>query len=133
MKIHVIRLNKGEEAVNSILNYCTEAGIKSASFTAIGAASKAKLAIYDLNKKEYIRKEFSKTMEILNLSGNISLLDNNIVVHSHVVLSDEDFSAFGGHVEELTIAATCEIVLTEILVKLTRKADPIIGLNLLDL
>jgi len=133
MKIHVIRLEKDDEAVNRILNYCKKSGINSASFVGIGAASKAKLAIYDLNKKEYIRKEFSETMEILNLSGNVSVLGSNIVIHSHVVLSDKNFSAFGGHVEELTIAATCEIILTEIPIKLTRKADPIIGLNLLDL
>ncbi len=133
MKTSVIRLKKGDEAISKIIEFCEKKGINSAWFFGIGAASKAKLAIYDLDKKEYIRKEISGIYEILNFNGNISSLDKKIIVHSHVTLSGNNFSAVGGHADELIIAATCEIVLQQLDIELTRKHNGEIGLNLLDL
>ena len=133
MKSFVIRLKKGDEAISSLTNFCLQNDIKFGWFSGLGAAQSAKLAIYDLSKKEYIRKELSGILEILNYMGNISQMDGKTIIHSHATLSDETFSAFGGHVDELIIAATCEIVLHQLDIELVRKRDEEIGLNLLDL
>lgn len=133
MKSYILRLEKGDEAVSKIVEFCTKNKIGSAWFSGLGAASSAKLAIYDLKKKEYIRKEISGILEILNYLGNVGQMNGKTIVHSHVTLSDETFSAFGGHVDELVIAATCEIILHQLDINLNRKYDDNIGLNLLDL
>ncbi|MCX6810924.1 MAG: DNA-binding protein [Candidatus Berkelbacteria bacterium] len=133
MKSFVIRLKKGDEAISSLSAFCQQNQIKYGWFSGLGAAMSAKLAIYDLDKKEYIRKEISGILEILNYLGNVSQLDGKAIIHSHVTLSDETFSAFGGHVDELVIAATCEIVLHQLDIELNRKFDEGIGLNLLEL
>jgi len=133
MKSFVICLKKGDEAISELISFCHKNEIQSGWFSGLGAAQSAKLAIYDLDKKEYIRKEVSGILEILSYTGNISLLGDKTIVHSHVTLSDETFAAFGGHVDELTIAATCEIVLHSLDIELIRKFDEGIGLNLLEL
>lgn len=133
MKSFVIRLSKGDEATSKLVEFCKKHKIKNAWFSGLGAAQSAKLAIYDIEKKEYIRKEISGILEILNFLGNVSQMSGKTIIHSHVTLSDTSFSAFGGHVDELTVAATCEIVLHKFDTILTRKFDEGIGLNLLEL
>ena len=133
MKSFVLRLEKGDEAISKIVGFCAQNDIENAWFSGFGAASSARLAIYDLEKKEYIRKEFSGILEILNFLGNVGQMDGKTIVHSHVTLSNKDFSAFGGHVDELIIAATCEIILHQLDITLARKRDDEIGLNLLDI
>ncbi len=132
MKSFIIRLKKGDEAISSLVDFCQKNNIKFASFSGIGAAQSAKLAIYDLDKKEYIRKELSGILEILNYAGNVSQMDGKTIIHSHATLSDKTFAAFGGHVDELIIAATCEIILYQLDIELVRKHDDEIGLNLLN-
>lgn len=133
MKSYVLRLRKGDEVVKSIIDFCDSKKITSAWFSGLGATSSANLSIYDLAKKEYILREFSGKLEILNLCGNVGTLDGKLTVHCHATLSDETFSAFGGHVNSATVAATCEIILRQLDILLTRKFDEGIGLNLLEL
>ena len=133
MKSYVLRLRKGDEAIKKIGHFCDSKNITSAWFSGLGAASSANLSIYDLSKKDYILREFSGKLEVLNLLGNVGKLDGKTTVHCHATLSDETFSAFGGHLNSLIVAATCEIILHQLDIKLTRKFDKGIGLNLLEL
>jgi len=133
MKSHVLRLRKGEEVVKSLIDFCDSKNISSAWFSGLGAASSANLSIYDLAKKEYILREFSGKLEILNLLGNVGKLGGKTTAHCHATLSDETFAAFGGHANSLIVAATCEIILHQLDIKLKRKFDEGIGLNLLEL
>lgn len=133
MKSYVLRLKKDDEVVKKIIDFCNKGSITSAWFSGLGAASSANLSIYDLAKKEYILREFSGKLEILSLCGNVGTLDGKLTVHSHATFSDETFIAFGGHVNNIIVAATCEIILHQIDTKLTRKFDEGIGLNLLEL
>lgn len=133
MKKHIIRLKKGEELISKILEFCDRNQIDSAWFSGLGAASFAKLAFYDLVKKEYIRKEYTKPLEISALSGNAATLNGKKIIHCHAVLADENFQTFGGHLDELIVAATCEIIFSQLDIKLKRKFDENIGLNLLNI
>lgn len=133
MKSFVIRFKKGDNLIPSIIKFCQKNHIESAWFSGLGAASSTNLCIYNLEKKEYSRKKFSGKLEILNLLGNIGKLNDETVVHCHVTLSDENFSVIGGHLDKLIVAATCEIILYEWDIQLTRKYNQNIGLNLLDL
>lgn len=131
--ILIARINKGNKIVDSIIKFCQENEIASAWITGIGAVSDVKLAFYDLNKKTFIKKEFKQELEIASLIGNIGLLKKKHVAHLHVILSDKNMAAFGGHLDEATVAATCEIKLEIFDHPIIRKYDPEIGLNLIQI
>ncbi|MCX6812756.1 MAG: DNA-binding protein [Candidatus Berkelbacteria bacterium] len=133
MKSFVIRLKEGDELILKIKDFCAENKIDSAWFSGFGAASSVKLAFYNLAKKEYIRKTYTKPLEIAALSGNLGQMNGKTIIHCHGIFSEENFQTVGGHVDELVIAATCEIVLHQLNIKLERKFDKNIGLNLLDI
>lgn len=131
--ILIARINKGQKIVGSIIDFCQKNNIEGAWITGIGAVSNAKLALYNLSKKTYSKKKLAGPLEIASMSGNIGLLNNKHVAHIHVVLSDKKMTAFGGHLEEATVSATCEIKLELFDHPITRKYDPKIGLNLIQI
>ncbi|MFA4872307.1 MAG: PPC domain-containing DNA-binding protein [Patescibacteria group bacterium] len=131
--ILIAKINKGKKIVDSIIGFCQENNITGAWVTGIGAVSKAKLAFYDLSKKSFSKKEIKNPLEIASLSGNIGLLDRKLVAHIHTVLSDKEMTTFAGHLEEATVAATCEIKLEIFDQPIIRKFDPDIGLNLIQI
>ena len=129
----VIRLVKGEEIVEALVNFCSQNAVKSGYFWAIGAVDSAKIGFYDLNKKEFNFKKFNAPYEIASLIGNISQVDGGPFLHIHTILSDENFTCIGGHLEEAVVGATCEVYLIDLGMKIERKYDKEIGLKLLDL
>ncbi len=128
----VIRLAKGEEILKSLTDFCSQNSILSGYFWAIGAVDSAKIGFYDLNKKEFNFKNFNTPYEIASLIGNISQADGKPFLHIHTVLSDENFTCIGGHLEEAVVGATCEVYLVDLGINIERKFDQEIGLKLLD-
>lgn len=128
---YILRLKKGDEVISSLLSFCQKETIHSAWIWGIGAISEAKLASYMLSEKKYYKKDLKGCLEIASMSGNIGLLDKKIVGHIHVVLSDSDMNAFGGHLDQAIVAATCEIFIKKLEIGIERKYDSDIGLNLI--
>lgn len=131
--IFIARINKGEKIVHSILNFCKSNNIEGAWITGLGAISSANLALYDLENKKYIKKTITGPHEICALTGNIGIKDKEHLAHLHVVLSNEKMDAFGGHLEEATVAATCELKVEIFDHPIVRKHDEDIGLNLIEI
>lgn len=127
----VFTIKKDEEITSSIFNYCKKNNIKSAWISGIGAVSSAVLAFYDLEKKEYKKKELSGKFEIAGLSGNIGTLNGEPVLHLHIIFSDENMVTLGGHLEKATVSVTCEICIIKIDNQIERELDRNIGLNLI--
>ena len=128
----IIKIEKGEKSVDTLKSFLLEKGIKSAWFTAIGAASEVDLAFYDSVNKEYVSKVFEGDFEITSLIGNVSTMEDKVVIHSHITLSNTEYNTFGGHLNEVTISGTLEIMLHPLEVDLKRKKDEETQLNLLD-
>ena len=127
----IARINKGEKVMKSILNFCKNSNIDGAWISGLGAFSEARLALYDLENKKYIKKNIKGPLEICSLVGNIGIKDKEHVAHIHVVLSDNKMAAFGGHLEEATVAATCELKVEIFDHPIIRKYNKDIGLNLI--
>ena len=130
---YLLRLFKGERIIESLVKFCLEERITSGSITAIGGASSITLGYYDLATKEYSWKDFPEVYEIVSLNGNISLVDGVPFIHAHTVITDRSFNAFGGHLKEGIVAATCEVFVNPSDETFSRKMDDEIGLKLLDL
>ncbi len=124
-------LKRGDELISSIKKYCQKNKIDSAWFTGLGAASKAKLAIYDLENKEYIFKDVQGPFEITNITGNVGTKDGEIALHCHITLSDKNMNCIGGHVDNLEVSGTCEIIFRPLGQKIVREYDSDTGLNLI--
>jgi predicted DNA-binding protein with PD1-like motif len=70
--------------------------------------------------------------EVLSLTGNLALYDNEPLFHVHVALGLRDGSARGGHLFEATVCPTVESVLNTYPTPVRRKIDHDTGLPLLD-
>jgi predicted DNA-binding protein with PD1-like motif len=99
--------------------------------TGIGAISDAIIGYFDPHKKTYLRIHEKGQAEVLSLTGNLALRDNEPFFHVHVALGRRNGSARGGHLSE-EVRPTVELVLTAYPKSVRRKTDPETGLPLLD-
>jgi len=101
------------------------------SINAIGSAKKITLSFFNFEKHEFEDHYLSENLEIVSLNGNLAMLDEKLTIHIHGTFSKNDLSVIGGHVKELVISATCEVLLIPFEIKLLRAKDDMTGLNLL--
>ena len=126
---YVIRMDRGEEVMTCLADICEKEGIRLASVEAIGAVDRAVVGLYDVGEKVYHRKEFNEPMEIASLLGTVTEKDGKPYLHLHATLCDAHMQTHGGHVNELRISATCEMVLRLIPGAVGRRLDDVTGLN----
>jgi uncharacterized protein len=130
----LLRLERGEEVMTSLLEFIRKFDIKSGFMVGLGACEELKLGYFDAVKGEYKDKEFKGEYEVTNLTGNIAWLeDGNPIAHVHITLSDEHFRAVAGHLWSGKVSGTVEIHITAFKNKILRTKDSETGLNLLDL
>lgn len=129
----VLRLDIGDEICNSVKKCCEEYGIKLASVSGIGVTKSAVIGLYDLEKQEFIANEMNTLMEIATLTGNVTTMNAETYIHLHAVLCDEEGKAFGGHLKEGVIGATCEIFINAVEGEIGRVYQKETGLNILEI
>ena len=130
---YVIRLERGDEIIDSLKTLVEKEEIRGGFFYGLGAVKNVSLGYFDVEKKEYKEKPFMQDFELTSMVGDVAFSGEKIIVHAHVTLAGEDFKAVAGHLNKATVTATTEIVFNPIEGKLSKKTDPITGLNLLDL
>ena len=116
---YVVRLNKGENVIESLKKLCREEDIKLAEITGLGASNKVEIGVFNTNTKEYKTKVFDGMFEITSLVGNVTRKDGEVYLHIHINLV------------ESKISATSEIIVRKIDGEVGRKISEEIGLNLL--
>lgn len=106
-----VRFSEGEDLLEAVASTAKHNGVDSGFFFLIGTLKKAVLGYYE--KAKYLSIEKKGPLEVVSCTGNISTKENNeVVVHAHIVVSDRNSNAFGGHVlPGSTIDATAELVL----------------------
>ena len=129
----VIRLAKGDEIISALKQITKSYKIKGAFFLGLGVGQDIVLGYYDSHKQTYLKKLFEGEYEFTGLSGNIAQLKKEIIIHCHVTISNEQFHAFGGHLFQGIVPATCEIIIFPFRKSLIRKKDQASGLALLAL
>jgi len=108
------RLPQGQDLLIALNQLCKDQGVSLGEVRAIGAVTKAVVGFYDQDKRQYGFLPLDEPMEILSLTGNVSIKDGKPFVHAHVVLGREDGSAVGGHLAEGSPIFACEVVLREL-------------------
>ena len=128
---YVVRLNKGENVIESLKKLCKDEDIKLAEITGLGASDKVEIGVFNVNTKEYKTKVFEGMFEITSLVGNATRKDGEVYLHIHINFGDAEGNVFGGHLVESKISATSEIIVRKIDGEVGRKFSEEIGLNLL--
>jgi predicted DNA-binding protein with PD1-like motif len=130
---YLVRLEKGEEIMESLIHLAGKEKISGGFLCGLGAVKDVTLGYFDTGKKEYRKKDFEDDYELTSLVGDIFYLEGKPGVHAHVNLSGPDFTAIGGHLVKAVITGTGEFFIHTTDEILKRKRDPSSELNLLDL
>ena len=130
-KTFAVVLSSGDEVMQCLLSFAKQQQLHAAQFTGIGAFSNATLGFFNFAIKDYQKIEISEQVEVLNLTGDISLYKGEPKLHAHVVLGKRDGTAHGGHLLEATVHPTLELILTESPAYLKREVDIDTGLPLI--
>jgi uncharacterized protein len=130
---YILRLEKGEEFMETVTEFLRKYGITAGSISAIGATNEVTIGYFDVKNKEYNRKKLKGDFEILSITGNVSMVGVNPMVHAHIVLGDEKYAVMGGHLFFALISVTCEIFIQAMDTTIERAVDQETGLKLLKL
>jgi predicted DNA-binding protein with PD1-like motif len=130
-EVHLFRLPPGSDLIGGLTDYCRAQEITRAVVTGIGTISFTRLAFYHRETRRYQDLTFDQDLEILNLTGNVSLKDGGPMVHAHMTVADDAGRTFGGHVQEGCRLIVFEAMIFELTGEvLTRQFDDEIGLFL---
>jgi uncharacterized protein len=131
--IYLLEFRTGQEVMQGLLAFAKKQKLVTGHLTGIGAISDAVIGYFDPQKKAYLRNHEKGQAEVLSLTGNLALYNNEPFFHVHVALALRDGAVRGGHLFEATVRPTVELVLTTYLKTVRRKIDSETGLPLLDL
>lgn len=131
-----LRLPPGADVYKTVEEVAKSEGITSGLIlSGLGALRQVTLRNVRLFPEEYpvqdrhrIYTPKAEPMELLALTGNISQIENQILIHAHAVVSSglDNARAFGGHLlEGCIVFSTAEIVLCSIQgISMLRDMDP---------
>lgn len=105
------RMGHELDLLKELTAICEKEGIRLGWIRAIGAVKRAYIGFYDQGTHQYHNLELPRPLEILQLLGNVSLLENRPMVHAHITLADSDGRTYGGHLLPGTIVFACEFAI----------------------
>lgn len=106
-----LRLEPGEDVHAGVLAACQRYGWTAAFVVSgIGMLEDPELGFLTA-PGHYDHKPYTGRFELLNLSGNVALLDGQPHAHLHATLGNLDYSAIGGHLFSAKVGVTVEVVL----------------------
>lgn len=124
--------SKGDEAFSGLQEFAEKYQVTAAHFTAIGAISGATLAWFDPQRKMYEKIPINGQHEVAAMIGDIALYQGKPVVHTHAVVASSDGGTQSGHVLDLYVAPTLEVMVIVDAATMRKKLDPETDLTLID-
>ena len=128
---YILRIDKGEEIVQTLTDFCTKNKIKLGTVSGLGASNRLTIGLFEADSKEYISRELTGDFEIAPLLGNISTMDGKTYLHIHANVGGHQNQAFAGHLNSAIVSATFEAIIEVIDGEIDRKFSEEIGLNLM--
>jgi uncharacterized protein len=132
MRTFLIVCETADEAMTTLASFASRERLAASHFTGVGAFARAVVAYFEWPAKRYRHIAIDEQVEVLSISGDITLEKDEPKVHAHVVLGKADASAHGGHLIEGHVRPTLEVVVVESPRFLQRRFDPASGLALID-
>lgn len=130
-----VRLDKGDEIIDSLMKVFVANNVSSALFQGIGACGDVTVATYIPEKDDFLDHNKRGMLEMVSLNGNVVTCDDgNRAIHAHALfsyLNDQgEVSFFGGHLKSAVILYTAELRIDPVEGgTIGRKKDPITGID----
>jgi predicted DNA-binding protein with PD1-like motif len=124
-----VRLHSGDVLPDALLDLAQQADITTAVIVSGVGMLRDVVLSYFAGKGRYESREYPEPMELVSLSGNISLQEDGYIVHAHAALAGPDHNLVGGHLTRGVVAVTNEIVLTRLPIRILRQLEPESGLR----
>lgn len=132
-RVWIAILDMGEEVGQALTTLAEREKIGNASFVALGAFEKARIAYFEWEAKHYKPIPIDEQVEVVTLAGDIVADDKGKPsLHAHAVLGRSDGTTRGGHLLEGHVRPTLEVTITELPAHLTRHKHPELGLALIE-
>ena len=125
-----IRMDKGEEIIQSLRLAAEKEQVRLAAVEALGAVDDFTVGVFDTAEKQYHANHFTGAFEIVSLTGTVTTQDGKFYAHLHMSAGDREGKVFGGHLNSATVSATCEMVVRALDGEVERQFDEKVGLNL---
>ena len=129
---YFLRIDRGEEIMASLKNFCEKEKITLAEVKALGAVDDFNVGLFDVETKEYHKNHFAFPAEIVSLWGTVTTKDGEFYSHIHISAGDKNGHVFGGHLNSATVSATCEMIVEVSEGTVERKFNDEVGLNLFE-
>lgn len=130
-KTYAIIMDSGDDVTEQLMAFAKKEKVNASQFTGIGAFSETVTGFFDFSIKDYQKTSFKEQMEVLALTGDISMYGDEYKIHAHVVLGRKDGTAHGGHLMKGIAHPTLEIILNESPEYLKREMDKDSGIPLI--
>lgn len=105
-----VSLERGEDLLAGLNAAVAELGYRAATLQVIGGLDRGVVGYYDVQDDEYVPTTTGH-VEIAAGLGNVSMRDGEPFIHLHLVVSDRDGRALGGHAMEGCTAFVVEAYL----------------------
>jgi len=130
-KTYVVILDDGEEVMAALATFVADEGLRGSQLTGIGAFADVLLGYFNLEKRGYKRIPIPQQVEVLSLTGHVTMDGEAPHLHAQVVVGKSDGTAHGGHLLAARARPTLEVVFVESTSYSRRTYDPERGLVLL--
>ena len=129
----VLVFETGDKVIEKLTEFARDNSVPGAFFFGLGAFKRATLAFFDFTKKEYEHIPIEEQVEVMSITGNISMYRGEPKIHAHAVIGKRDGTAHGGHLIEAEVRPTLEVFVTTLSGELRRSLDETTNLPLIDL
>lgn len=126
----LIRLDPGEEILESLHEWCRSQGIVNATISGIGSVENPTLAHYNHDTKQFVEKKLEGIYEVTAIQGNVGAVGDQPLVHLHLTLANAEMQAFGGHLVQAVCAATVELSIQPLPTTFRKDFNESIGLKI---
>jgi hypothetical protein len=136
-EVYYIRMDRGDEMIDQILDICRKENIKSATYSGIGGCGEAEIQTFIPETGEFEMQKLTGMLELISLSGNIVTDETEEYYHhTHAMFSfknKEEHCIAAGHIKSILVSYTAEIELRPVVGGvIMRKYDPETGTGFWD-
>lgn len=131
-QIYIVSIKNNCSIIEALTDFVENHKIQAGEVTGIGAVSEATLRFFSFETKQYVDKTFKEQMEVANISGNVSIIDRKPLLHLHITLGRQDYTALAGHLLDARINGAGEFIVYPLPTKVVKIKDEQIGINLYD-
>ena len=130
---YVVRLDPGEEVLQSLTRFVQQEQIRLGCISALGAANDVTIGIFDTQEKKFSSQRYQGVYEISALVGSVTQKDGEPYFHLHITIGNPvTGEVHAGHMASCTISATLELFLQVWDGCVGRKFSDSVGLNLFE-